>query len=336
MKFGLIYSYQGEKNDGHRIFAESVEQVRLAERLGFDHVLVSEHHLVDNGYFPACLVVAAALAARTERIRVGTGVLLLPLYDPLHVAEHGAVLDVISDGRLILGLGQGYRKEEFDAFGVALKERPSRLEEGTQLIRRLWTESTVQHHGRHFRIESAMLRPQPRQKPHPPIWIAAKQKKAVELAARVGDAWFADPITPLPVIRDRLGDYKRALGSAGKEFAGREFPLMREVYVARSNAAAWEEARASVLYVYKEYLDWGHMQDDDGKPVPPGDARALDLLRQRFMIGDPDFCIDYVKNLEAELGVNALVMRMKFPGLPHDKVMASIKLFADEVMPRFK
>lgn len=335
MKFGLIYSYQIENDDGYRTFAESVEQVRLAEHYGFDHVLVSEHHLVENGYFPASLLVAASLAMRTERIRVGTGVLLLPLYDPLHVAENSAVLDVISNGRLIFGVGQGYRQEEFDAFGVSLKERPSRLTEGVEVIRRLWTEPSVTHQGRHFHFQNVMLRPQPRQKPHPPIWVAAKQKKAVELAARVGDAWFADPITPLRVIEERVADYKRALQSAGKNFAQVEFPIMREAYVANSNSLAWEEVRDPVLYVYKEYLDWGHMQDEEGKPVPAGDERALGLLRQRFMIGDPDFCIEYIERLRADLGANNVVMRMKFPGLAHEKVMASIKLFAEKVMPHF-
>ena len=309
--------------------------MRLAEQLGFDNVLVNEHHLVENGYFPACLVVAAGLASGTERIRIGTGVLLLPLYDPLHVAEHGAVLDVISNGRLILGIGQGYRREEFDAFRVALKERPSRLAEGAEVIRRLWTESSVTHHGQHFHLDNVRMRPHPQQNPHPPIWVAAKQTKAVELAARVGDAWFADPITPLGVIQSRLGVYRQVLQSLGKDFAQQEFPIMREAYVAESNSRAWEEARDPIMYIYKEYLDWGHMQDEEGNPIPPGDEKSLALLRQRFMIGDPDSCIQYIEKLRTNLGVNNIIMRMKFPGLSHNQVMHSIRLFAKEVMPHF-
>jgi alkanesulfonate monooxygenase SsuD/methylene tetrahydromethanopterin reductase-like flavin-dependent oxidoreductase (luciferase family) len=111
---------------------------------------------------------------------------------------------------------------------------------------------------------------------------------------------------------------------------------MREAYVATSTSRAWEEARDPVLSIYKEYLDWGHMQDEEGKPVPPGNEKALDdALHQRFMIGDPDFCVQYIEKLQADLGVNNIVMRMKFPGLAHDKVMASIRLFAEKVMPHF-
>jgi alkanesulfonate monooxygenase SsuD/methylene tetrahydromethanopterin reductase-like flavin-dependent oxidoreductase (luciferase family) len=333
MKSSLIYSYQIEYNDGFRTFAESLEQLALAERYGFDTVLVSEHHLVDNGYFPAPMVTNGAIAMKTKTMRIGPGVLLLPLYNPLHVAEHGAIVDVISNGRYVLGLGQGYRKEEFEAFQVPLGDRPGRMREGVEAIRALWTQPVTNYRGKHFVYENCTLRPQPKQKPHPPIWIAAKMKKAVELAARVGDAWFADPITPLSVLKERMVDYKNVRAQKGLPPSGFEFPLMREVYCAETDEKAWAESKDAFLYIYKEYLDWGHMLDDQGQPVPPGDERALGLLRKRFIIGSPETCVRECQMYARELGVTNMIMRMKAPGLTHERVMSSIRLWGEKVMP---
>jgi alkanesulfonate monooxygenase SsuD/methylene tetrahydromethanopterin reductase-like flavin-dependent oxidoreductase (luciferase family) len=154
---------------------------------------------VPNGYFPAPLVTSAAIAMKAPRTRVGTGVLLLPLYDPLHVAEHAAILDVISNGRLVLGVGYGYRQEEFDAFKVRLEDRPVRMREGIESIRAMWTQPIAHYDGEVMKYKDIVLRPQPLQKPSPPIWMAAKQAGAVKLAARIADSWFADPVTPFSV-----------------------------------------------------------------------------------------------------------------------------------------
>ena len=336
MKSSLLYSYQIENDDGYRTFAESVEQIAIAEDLGYDTTLISEHHLVDNGYFPAPMVTMGALAMRTRKMRIGSGVMLLPLYNPLHVAEHGTILDVISKGRFTLGLGQGYRKEEFEAFQIPLGDRPRRMREGVEAIRALWTQPVANYKGKYFQYENVTLRPLPTQKPHPPIWIAAKMKSAVELAAAVGDAWFADPITPLAVLKERLASYKAVLKSSGKPDSGFEFPLMREVYCAETDEKAWEEARDPFLYIYGEYLRWGHMLDERGEAVPPGDERALGLLRGRFIIGSPETCIRECQKYQRELGATNLIMRMKAPGLSAERVTSSIRLWAEKVMPHIQ
>lgn len=336
MKSSLIYSYQIENDDGYRTFAESLDQMVIAEEYGFATTLISEHHLVENGYFPAPMVTGGAIAMRTKTMRVGSGVLLLPLYNPLHVAEHGTILDVISQGRFTLGVGQGYRKEEFEAFQVPLTDRPGRMREGVEAIRALWTQPSANYHGKHFTYENVTLRPLPTQKPHPPIWIAAKKKSAVQLAAQVGDAWFADPITPLAVLKQRMEDYKAVRRKAGKSESGFEFPLMREVYCAETDEKAWQEAWEPMLHIYREYLDWGHMLDERGEPVTPGDERALGLLRGRFIVGSPETCIRECEKYRRELGTTNLIMRMKAPGLPAARVTNSIKLWGDKVMPHIQ
>lgn len=333
MKYSLVYSYQVEYDDPHRTFMESVDQIRLAEEHGFDAALVTEHHLVENGYFPAPLITSAAIAMRTKTMRVGTGVLLLPLYDPLHVAEHASIVDTVSNGRLVLGVGYGYRQEEFDAFKVKLSDRPARLREGIECIRAMWTQPTMSYQGKHFQYENIMLRPQPIQKPHPPIWMAAKAEGAVKQAGRIADAWFGDPVTPFSVTKARLEDYKAGRAERGKSTSGFDFPLYREAYCADTDEQAWDEASKGFLYIYKEYLDWGHMLDDNGKPVAAGDDSILPLLRKRFIIGSPETCAREVLRCQKELGATNIVMRMKVPGLAHQKVMNSIRLFGEKVMP---
>ena len=336
MKSSLIYSYQVEYDDGCRTFAESIEQMELAEQHGFDAALISEHHFVENGYFPAPMVTLGAVALRTKTLRLGPGVLLLPLYDPLHVAEHATILDVISGGRFIMGLGQGYRKEEFAAFHVPLNDRPGRMREGVEALRAFWTQPVANYEGQHYQYKDVTLRPPPKQKPHPPIWMAAKKKKAVELAAQLGDAWFADPITPLSVLKARMQDYRAMLKQQGKPDTGFDFPFMREAHCAETDEQAWEEVKAGVLYIYQEYLDWGHMQDEDGNPVAPGTPGALEMLRKRFVIGSPETCIRECERYRKELGVTNLIMRMKFPGLSQDRVLKSIKLWGEKVMPHIQ
>ena len=333
MRTSLLYSYQVDYNDPYRTFTESLDQIAVAEDLGFDSVLISEHHLVDNGYFPAPFITMSAIAMKTSRIRVGSGVILLPLYDPLHVAEHGTILDHISQGRFILGVGYGYRQQEFDAFGVSLDDRPARMSEGIEVIRELWTQPETNYQGTQFNYRNVALRPHPLQKPHPPIWMAAKAPGAVAAAARLGDTWFADPITPLSVLKERLAVYKKSLARQGKPTLGFDFPVMREAYCAETDRQAWDEVRDGVIETYKEYLQWGHMLDSSGRPVAPDDAGALETLRERFIIGSPETCIREVQRCRDELGCTNLVVRMKFPGLASERVIRSIRLWAEKVIP---
>lgn len=334
MKSSLVYSLHGfEYNDPARTFRETVEQVRLAESLGFDAALITEHHIVETGYFPTPLITSAALAMATSSLRVGPGVLLLPLYDPLHVAEHGAMVDIVSEGRLILAVGYGYRQEEFDAFGIPLEERGPRMNEGIRAIRALWTDEVTNFDGRIYQYKNVTQRPQPVQDPHPPIWMAAKQTGAVRLAARVADCWFADPITPMAVQKKRLEAYKQTLDRVGKPMSGFDLPVYREAFCAETDEKAWELSREGVMFIYQEYLDWGHMLDEEGRPVPPGDSGALDMLRKRFVIGSPETCIREARRIQEELGGTNLVMRMKFPGIPQDEVLKSIRLWGEKVLP---
>jgi alkanesulfonate monooxygenase SsuD/methylene tetrahydromethanopterin reductase-like flavin-dependent oxidoreductase (luciferase family) len=184
-------------------------------------------------------------------------------------------------------------------------------------------------------MRDATLAPRPVQSPRPPFWIAAKKRAAIERAARLGDGWYIDPVAPLQVVRRGLLDFRRALEEAGRSLEGADVILRREAYLAREPGRAWEEAREAILYNYREYLNWGHLMDEEGRPVPPG-ARSLEGLRPRFLVGTPEECIREVEGYRRDLGVvTHLVLRMQFPGLSQDQVLNSIRLFGEEVLPHF-
>src|SRR5438128_2391505 len=173
-------------------FEQTIEECGRAEAAGFDSVWLGEHHN-SAVLHPTPLVRLAAIASRTQRLRLGTGVLLLPLYHPLAVAEEAAMVDVISRGRLVLGVGTGYAPEEFAAFDVSIKERGSRMDEAVPLIKRLWSEEKVTHEGRHYRMTNATVSPRPVQRPGPPLWFAGWVAPAIRRAARLGEAWLGGP-----------------------------------------------------------------------------------------------------------------------------------------------
>lgn len=341
MKFGLVYCNQSlTSTHMGSVYEETLEQTLLAEKSGYNSALICEHHLLPNaGYFPQPLTTVAALAAATKKIRLGTGVMLLPLYHPLHVAEMGATVDIVSKGRLILGVGQGYRPEEFEGFGVSLSNRGRLLEENVKIIRALWTEDKVSFQGRFHELRDVTLSPKPVQKPSPPIWVAAKSEAAVRRAARLCDAYFMDPVTPQAVLKQRRAAFKDEVKKVGRAEAKMETPLFREAYVSKTDNQAWKEVLEPVLHIYKEYYDWGHMQDEDGNLVDPKKVsyeQFLELLRRRFIVGSVDRCIEQIENYEREVGVDHMIFRIHFPGLSHKLASGAIKLFADKVMPHFK
>jgi probable F420-dependent oxidoreductase len=318
MEFGLSPLQAGGDFDA------TIAECERAEAAGFDSVWLGEHHN-STLLYPAPLVGLAAIAGRTRRVRLGTGVLLLPLYQPVAVAEEAAMVDVISRGRLILGIGAGYAPEEFAAFGVSMKERGSRLDEAVPLIHRLWTEDNVSHEGRHYRVANASLRPRPVQQPRPPMWFAGWVEPALRRAGRLGDAWLGGPSATL----DELAACVRMYRDAG----GGEAALMRYVFVAESLERARAIAGDAFIRAFEAtYFRWPH-------PVVKRPAGALTIARlseDRIILGDPASCIRQIERFQAELGMTHLVCRMSVTGIPADAAQASMDLFTREVMPALK
>src|SRR5262245_52599263 len=227
-------------------FEDTIQECERAEAAGFDSIWLGEHHNSQTLY-PTPLLGLAAIASRTRRLRLGTGVLLLPLYHPLAVAEEAAMVDVISGGRLILGIGTGYAPEEFAAFGVSIKERGSRMDEAVPLIQRLWSEDKVTHHGRHYRLIEAAVGPRPVQRPRPPIWFAGWVEPAIRRAGRLGDAWLGGPSARLDELANCVRLYREARQAAGRDPDGGDVALMRYDFVAERVERAHGIAGAAVM-----------------------------------------------------------------------------------------
>lgn len=331
MKFGLIVSKQHPAGVSMvERFREHIEQVRAARDAGFDVIVMGQHYLSVPFQELQTLPALARLAAEAGPMRVGATVLLLPLLNPVDVAEQVATLDVICEGRFIFGVGLGYRDEEYEAFGVRREERVARFVESLQVIRRLWTEDEVTHHGRFFHLTKACMMLKPVQQPHPPIWFAANNNGAVERSARMADAWVVNPHAKLGILEQQMALYRKALQQAGKPFPA-ELPMIKELYVAPDRKTAIQECRPFLEAKYQAYASWG--QD---KALPSGDSFDLafdELVRDRFIIGDPDDCIRELRRYVEALGVNCFIFRIQWPGMEQARVLRTIKLLAEHVMP---
>ncbi len=313
-------------------FEETIQECERAESLGFDSIWLGEHH--NNAFlYPAPLIGLAAIASRTQRVSLGTSVLLLPLYHPVAVAEEGAMVDMISNGRLILGVGAGYAPEEFAAFGLTTKQRGSRLEEGVSLLRRLWTENNVNHAGRHYQVTDVTLGPKPTQRPRPPIWFAAWAEPAIQRAARLGDAWLGGPSARLDEVATCVRLFNHARQEAGHTANSAEVALLRYVFVADSLDEAYATAGKPFLDFFENtYFQWPH-------PVvkrPEGPIDIPKLAEDRLIIGSPEQCIQQIKRFRDELGLTHLSCRISTPGIPRQMARASLDLFAREVLPEIK
>jgi alkanesulfonate monooxygenase SsuD/methylene tetrahydromethanopterin reductase-like flavin-dependent oxidoreductase (luciferase family) len=334
MKFGLIISKQHPPGVSMvERFREHVDQVRAARDAGFDLIVMGQHYLSTPFQEVQTVPALARLAAEAGAMRVGATVLLLPLLNPVDVAEQVATLDVITEGRFIFGAGLGYRDEEYEAFGIEGKERVPRFLESLALIRRLWAEDEVTHHGRFYRLTRARLVMKPVQRPHPPVWFAANNDAAVERAARLADAWVINPHARLDVLERQVALYRDALRSAGKPFPA-ELPIIKELYVAADRRTAIQECRPFLEAKYRAYAGWG--QD---KALPAGDSfdHAFDeLCRDRFIIGDPDDCVRELRRYTDTLGVGCFVFRVQWPGMEQANVLRTIRLLAERVLPAFR
>jgi alkanesulfonate monooxygenase SsuD/methylene tetrahydromethanopterin reductase-like flavin-dependent oxidoreductase (luciferase family) len=331
MKFGLIVSKQHPPGVSVvERFREHIEQVRTARDAGFDLIVMGQHYLSTPFQEMQTLPSLARLAAEAGTMHLGATVLLLPLLNPVDVAEQVATLDVICEGRFIFGVGLGYRDEEYEAFGVRREERVRRFVEGLQVIKRLWTEEEVTHHGRFFHLTRARMLLKPVQKPHPPLWFAANNNRAVERSARMADAWVINPHARLSILEHQMALYRKTLQEVGKPFPT-ELPMIKELYVAPDRKTALQECRPFLEAKYQAYAAWG--QD---KALPREDSFDLafeELVQDRFIIGDPDDCARELRRYVEALGVNCFIFRIQWPGMEQAKVLRTIALLSAHVMP---
>jgi len=329
MKFGII-----PIEDPHH-YQESLQQVELAEKLGFHSVWLEEHHGAGGHYHPSPLLFLAGYATRTEHIILGTDIVILPLYHPVRLAEDVAELDIMSKGRVILGVALGYRSTEFAAFQIPMEKRGAQFVEMIRLIKRLWSEDEVTYESERYRLDHFSLEPKPIQKPHPPIWIGGWGELAIKRAAQLADAWVPGPTADLTKLKEAQSRYHAQLAERGVDPLSRPRPLTRDIVIAATAEAAEDYAQRYLLVAYRdEYIGWGHPL------IGSSDSKSADLLnelrRERFIIGDPPSVINQISFFNEKFGMDHLIFRMHFPGMPPKIVTESIELIGREVIPAFK
>jgi alkanesulfonate monooxygenase SsuD/methylene tetrahydromethanopterin reductase-like flavin-dependent oxidoreductase (luciferase family) len=334
MQLGIYLNAQHPAGDDPaRRFAETVEQVRLIRALGFDSIWGGEHHATPGFHYFPLLPLLQRLAAEAEGLWVGTNVVLLPFHNPVELAEVGAFLDVITGGRLLLGVGLGYRPEEFALFGVPLAERVSRLVEGIEIVRRLWTEDGVTHRGRHWRLDGVTIRPRSLQQPRPPILVGSQVPAGIARAARIADGWTAVPVPTVDEFAADAAAFAAARHAAGLPPSPHVCRLL-EVACAPDEETAVRRAAPFLLAKYAAYLSWGI----PGITLDPGagpEAQLRGLARHRFAIGSPPQVVDALL-AQHRAGLRHAAMRVGWPGMPQEDILAGIELLGREVLPEVR
>ncbi len=264
----------------------------------------------------------ARLAAEGEGMTFGTAVILLSMLNPVVVAEEAATLDWLTGGNFVLGVGMGYRKEEFESLGVPFKERVGRLEEGVEVIRRLWSEDRVDHDGKYFKVDGLGSSIRPKKPGGPPIWLGGQVPAAVARAARIGDAWMAAPTDSIGRVAKCMDMFRKARAEAGLEMPD-TMPITRECCVRGSRAEALEVCRPALLDKYQAYASWGAAgTGEKGKTF----ADAFDeFMVDRFIVGDEAECADEFQRYRDELGIDSFVLRMSWVGLGQAPMLETIE-----------
>ena len=347
MRFGMLHLFENPIHKAeHDIIREQLELMRAAEDLGFDSIWPAEHHFTEYGYCASPALSLAAIASETRRIRLGTGVGVLPLNHALRVAEDFAFLDHISEGRVDLGVGRGYQPLEFERYGVDQSTTRGQFHEALQVIRQAWTEGRVNFEGEHYRFRDVPIRPRPYQEPHPPIWMAALSEDTFELAGRYGLNLLYGSVFGLSpeLARSRRADYYRGLQAGGHSPAGKQAGCLIMVYVADSMEKARREFRDPVLWYYRTIAKYVAPKAGVA-PVATyemysafrdlaSSASWEDLLeREAVICGDPDYVGERLAKYQEVYGFTDLLCWTRLGGLDHRKVLRSMDLMHWKVIP---
>jgi alkanesulfonate monooxygenase SsuD/methylene tetrahydromethanopterin reductase-like flavin-dependent oxidoreductase (luciferase family) len=328
VSFGVIPAH------GPDHMAAMVDHVRLCHAYGFDSVWVEEHH-AEGPNRPTPLLAVAALAPHLEGMLIGTNVLLLPFYDPLHVAEQVAVLDRLTDGRFVLGVGLGDSSVESAAFRVPTSRKGARFEEQVAIIRALWNGGPVTYAGSFYDFKEVELGPRPARAGGPPIWIGGWGPRQLSRAAAIGDAWFPGPVGTMTQVIELQQTYDLQLRQRNADPLTRARPITRDVVVGRTEAEAWDIADRTVLGSYREtYVEGEHPLVGKGSGSAFADLKQL--AHDRLIIGDPPAvaaqiarCIDVLKS-------SHVIFRLKLPGIEPAQMTDMLHLIGRDVLPSLR
>ncbi|MBI4310915.1 MAG: LLM class flavin-dependent oxidoreductase [Chloroflexi bacterium] len=326
MNFGLLLFGGLPEQSMEEVLRDSIKKAQAAREAGFDAVWVSGGHL---GRGLQGTLLQARLTAHIPGMALGT-LFLLPLEHPIVLAEELSTLDMMCGGKLTVAVAQGWREFQFDAFGIPAKQRLGRFLETLEAMKQLWAQDVVSYHGKYVQVDVDRPIARPASRPYPRILVAANADPGIQRAPSIADGWLISTRATYPTIEKQAALFKEAAQKAGKQ------PVIwawREAYVAGSKRKAMETVRPSVEALYADRASLGHARD-----LPQADRIDVpfeQILKDRFIIGDPDQCEQEVRRYEA-LGVETIIMRMQWPGMGQKEALAAIRMMGREVLPRFR
>jgi len=333
MKAGVLqfFSWPERRVAIETVYERALQRIEIMESSGYDAVWLAEHHFHSFSVCPSVHMMAMQVAVRTRRLRVGTAVSLAAFYHPLRLAEEVAMLDIFSAGRVNWGAGRGFDKTEFRAFGVPPEESAARFHETVEVVLKAWCNERLTHAGRYYTFDDIEVLPKPRQKPHPPVWLAASSEPAIVRAAAGGFSILMDPHSTHQEIARKRQLYAAELERNGYTPAGREIPIARFIAIANSSREAEEVARRGARWLVGSYA---HPQGADAaklKRIDPNIGDTSGDPAERYLdgvivYGTPDAVVDQLQSLRQE----ALLDYLLCAPLSHE----SFLLFTDKVLPR--
>ncbi len=342
MKLGLFQNVQWpEPTDQRAQFENAIDQTILAEQLGFDSAYFVEHHWTRHGILSSTLALLAYIAGRTTRIRLGTAVLVLPFHDPARLVEEASTVDLLSGGRLDLGVGRGFQWVEFNGFGLDIDDSTARYDEALEVILKAWREpGTFSHAGRFWTYNNVSVEPKPLQQPHPPVWAAAGSKTSATKVGRQGLRLLLSSGVRFDQIAPLIDAYRAGLAEGGHAYSSEHVLLSRITHIAETRKRAWEIAGP--------YYNWFRKMVAEVSPAPGQKTRfnanplapklvgpiGSEADDPGFLFCAPDEASRYIEDVAA-LGVGHVIFQGNWGGMPQEDVVRSLTLIGRELIPHF-
>ncbi len=342
MNFGMFTDFHVRGgNSQAQAFDESFAQIMEAEEMGFDTVWLAEHHFSpERAVLASPMIIASAIAARTQRIRVGLAVQVLPLTNPLRVAEEAATVDHISKGRFDFGIGRSGLTRYYQGYNVPYAESRPRFLEALDIIMKAWQSDSFSHEGEYHSFHDVTVVPRPYQSPYPPVRVAVAGEETFPLVGKMGHPIFISANTPAASLKERVAMYIEGLSKSGH--AGPPDIAVRvPVYVAETTGKAHGEPEASAMaairYAATELSKSAASEEVAERLRQSASIPYEDVLRDRVVFGTPDEVAERFRYFQENFGATGVVMEVNYGGqVPYDRVKNSLRLLAEEVMPRFK
>lgn len=331
MEFGILMGDQPVSVPPEEHLDLMLRKVEAAQKAGFTYLTIGQHFLYEEFRWLQPVPLLARLAAELDdHVKIGTTVLIGPLHHPVALAEELATLDIVTRGKLVVGIGTGYLPHEYDIFGVPYKKRYSLLEELIALMTKLWTEDKVTFDGDYWNLEDRPTHIHPIQRPRPPIWLGAMKEMGVRRAARHGDVWTITPQQTIEQVEDLVGTYIRERRSLGLPLT--KFPLRRELQVADSFEQAQQDFADVARVKYVSYANQG-MQLLDRERV---EREFLDNVADHVLLGTGEQVRQQITDIASRLPVGPLLIRPHWPGMDAEQTASYLERVGEEVVAPLK